>query len=103
MSAPTKPLYDWTPDEMLAFSDRGEAIYEERLKAILEPERSGEYVAIDPDSGEYAVGADLTAATQMLRRRRPDGLFYTLKIGPDLGSPMAERMTAGGAAVRRKK
>lgn len=39
MSAPTKPLYDWTSDEMLAFSDRGEAVYEEWLEAMLTDEK----------------------------------------------------------------
>src|SRR5205823_2745285 len=40
-----------------AVSQRGLAIYESRLKKVLEPEHNGETVAIHVESGDYAVAA----------------------------------------------
>ena len=36
--------------------ERGERIYEERLKSLLEPDHKGEIVAVEVESGEYFLG-----------------------------------------------
>ena len=61
MSEPTMTVRD-EEAEASARGDvtrRGRALYEAKLKAVLEPEYNNRFVAIHPDSGEYAV-ADST-------------------------------------------
>lgn len=36
-------------------TELGRKLYEERFRAILEPDRDGEYIAIHVDSGDYAI------------------------------------------------
>ena len=62
--------------------DRGMALYDDRLRTILEREHLGEMVAIEPDSGEYAVAVDSSAATRALRARNVVGLLFFRRIGP---------------------
>ena len=61
---------------------RGQAIYDETLKSVLEPTRNGEVVAIHLSSGDYLVARNGTAARRLLRKQHPDGIIYSLWIGP---------------------
>jgi len=67
-------------------------IYREVLSSQLEPEHLGRMVAIHPDTGDYAVGADSPAARFALRERRPKGMIVTMSIGPDRPHPALDRM-----------
>lgn len=67
-----------TADEI---GDRGEAIYEDQLRAQLEPSNIGRSLSIDIDSGEYEMGDDRLENVRRLRHRLPDAVIYTLKIG----------------------
>ena len=58
------------PDEEIA--RLGTEIYERDIKAQVEENHDGEVVAIDVDSGEWAIAKDLIAATDRLREKRPD-------------------------------
>jgi hypothetical protein len=59
----------------------GKKFYEERLKAILEPEHNGEFVAIEPYLGRYVVDKDITQATLKALKEMPDSKFYFVRIG----------------------
>jgi hypothetical protein len=59
----------------------GKAIYAERLAAQLEPGRNGEFVAIDVESGDYEVAADILDAVRNLRTRRPGCIPYLHRVG----------------------
>ena len=77
---------------------RGLAIYQERLKPLLEPEHNGKAVAIHVDTGEYAVARNHTLAREaLLERYKPDGKIVTLTIGPPTAADldMAYRILAG--------
>jgi hypothetical protein len=80
------------PDEaeMSLLTRRALLLYEERLKTVLEPEYIGAYVAIHPDSGDYAIGRSSIEASQALRQRNPIGFFVTRSIGPERRSNEAE-------------
>lgn len=71
---------------------RGEAIYEQQLRAELENKHRGEYLVLDVRSGEYEVDRDDLTATRRLKTRCPDALVYGLRIG----YPAAYRL--GGVA-----
>jgi hypothetical protein len=52
----------------------GQAFYDENLKDELEPEHTGRYVAIEPDSGRYFLddtGSEALAAALAAMQQRP--------------------------------
>jgi hypothetical protein len=79
-------------------AEQGRAIYEERLKPLLESEHSGKAVAVHVDTGDYAIADNHSdAARALLARHAPDGRIVTLTIGPptDTDLRLAARITAG--------
>ncbi|MDQ2800993.1 MAG: hypothetical protein M3Y13_15275 [Armatimonadota bacterium] len=81
---------------------RGLAIYEERLKEILEPEHTGEVVAIHIDSGDHTVADSSPEALRAMRRQHPSGLLFLYTIGPATDYGLARRMAGLGTGARRK-
>jgi len=75
-----------------ALSAEGEAIYERRLRPVLEPERTGETVAIHLPTGEYALGKSSPAALRALRSLGLDGMVMTRIVGPDRPDTTLDRM-----------
>jgi hypothetical protein len=78
-------------------AQRARALYESRLKAILEPEQNGRAVAIHVDSGDYVVADTHTAAGKVMDNLHPDGFFVTMTIGPVTAADfaVAQRILAG--------
>jgi hypothetical protein len=70
-----------TSQESQEIARQAEWIYEHRLKAMLEPSHTGAFVAIEPTSGEYFVGATLSEAIGAARRAHPHRLAYAMRIG----------------------
>jgi len=62
-------------------ASRAEELYEGQLRAILEPGHRGEFIAIEPDSGNYFVGRKLVEAIEAAHAAFPDRLTYTRRIG----------------------
>jgi len=60
---------------------RAEAIYDARLKSILEPDHNHEFVAIEPDSGDYFLGQTLSQAIGLSRKSHPDKLAHAMRVG----------------------
>lgn len=62
-------------------ASRGLAIYQAQLKSILEPQHREEFVAIEPDSGDYFLGKTLSEAIQSARKAYPQRLAFALRVG----------------------
>ena len=77
------------------FARRGEEIYQQQIRAQMEPGNKGKIVAIDIETGEYEVGPDVLTATDHLLARLPDAQIWCLRIG----YPAVHRI--GGRPVRR--
>jgi len=60
---------------------QAEWLYAHRLKALLEPAHNGEFIAIEPTSGAYFVGATLSEAIGAARSAYPSRLAYAMRIG----------------------
>ncbi len=60
---------------------KAEALYESRLRAPLEAAHRDEFLAIEPESGDYFLGSNYSDAIQASRRAHPDRLYYCLRIG----------------------
>jgi len=68
----------YTPEEI---AERGDAIYEQRIRARVAPHEHGKFVVIDIDTGDYEVDLDDLAATKRMLARRPDAVTYGVRIG----------------------
>ena len=60
----------------------GDEIYERNIRPLVEADHHGEVVAIDVDSGSWALGDDVIAATDRLQTQRPDAIeVWLLRVG----------------------
>ena len=72
----------------------GDEIYERDIRPKVEATHHGKVVAIDVDSGDYAIGDTALAAADALRERRPAPDVWAVKVGyPTL-------RTFGGSSLR---
>ena len=63
------------------FARRGQAIYEQEVLPRLDGTNSGKVVAIDIDSGQFALDTDTLRAAQALRARIPEAQIWCVRIG----------------------
>jgi hypothetical protein len=77
-------------------AESSQRLYDERLRALLEPEHEGEFVAIEPETERYFLGPTGLAALRAGRRELPDKLFYLLRVGHDAA------YRVGGYGARRR-
>ncbi len=60
---------------------RGVQLYEEKLRANLERTNMNDFVAIEPESGDYFFGETLSEAIQASRAAHPDRLAFAMRVG----------------------
>jgi hypothetical protein len=68
-------------EKSLELARRAEELYTGRLQATLEPAHDGEFVAIEPASGDYFLGDSLSAAIAAARRAHPHRIAYAKRVG----------------------
>ncbi len=74
MNAPTRPKAE--------IARLGDEIYERDIRLKVETDHYGEIVAIDVDSGNWAIGDSILEAVERLRSRRPDAIdVWSLRVG----------------------
>ena len=78
----TKQEENKTPtDEGAEVVEQAYAIYEAKIRHLVEPERHGEYLALDVKTGEYEIDIDdMAANSRMLERHSPETLVM-MRIG----------------------
>jgi hypothetical protein len=72
------------PDEKYSreeVAERGEAIYEQEIRANVEDESKGKYLVLDIESCEYEIDQDDLVATKRMMAKCPDAILYGLRIG----------------------
>ncbi len=60
---------------------KAQVVYEEQLRAKLEATNIDDFVAIEPESGNYFLGKTLSEAIQAARAAYPDRLPFALRVG----------------------
>ena len=74
---------------------RGYELYAQSIRAEIVPEHTGRCLVVDVISGDYETSDREYEASRRLLDRRPEGMFYSLRIG---GFPEVYRtVTADGA------
>ncbi len=60
----------------------GDEIYDRDIRPQVELDHHGEYIAIDVDSGSWAISNDLRAAAKRLRTQHPGAIdVWLLRVG----------------------
>ena len=59
----------------------GDEIYERRIRRQVEGDFHGKIVAIDVESGDYAIGDTVSSASKRLRKRLPDADVWSVRVG----------------------
>ena len=73
-TGPTRPI-----DEITRLGDE---IYERDVRPQVEADHHGEFVAIDVESGCWAIAADMRAARDRLREQPPEAVdVWLLRVG----------------------
>jgi hypothetical protein len=60
---------------------RGQALYDQHIRAKVEGRHKGEFLVLDIESGEYEIDASELAALQRAKAKHPDAALYILRIG----------------------
>ena len=60
---------------------RGEVIYEQAIRPIVESESKGKYLVLDIETGEFEIDQDDVVATKRVLARCPHAVLYGLRIG----------------------
>lgn len=60
---------------------RARGIYRDRLKGELEPDRNGEIIAVEVESGEYFLGRSEIEAYDQAVKKHPGKKFAFLRVG----------------------
>jgi hypothetical protein len=72
---------EMTSPDSREIARQAELIYERRLRTALEESHKGEFVAIEPISGDYFLGRTLSDAIQAARKAYPDRVGHVLRVG----------------------
>ena len=61
---------------------RGDEIYQRDVRPLVEADHHGEFVAIDVESGSWAIAGNLYDARELLDEKQPDALdVWLLRVG----------------------
>ncbi|MBI3822800.1 MAG: hypothetical protein HY289_08990 [Planctomycetes bacterium] len=78
-------------------AERGTELYETRIRALVEAGNVGRYLAIDIETGDYAVADHRYDACMELKGKNPDAQIWGLRIGHVAAASF------GGGDTREKK
>jgi hypothetical protein len=81
LTATTRKETGMASQQSQELARRAGVIYEQRLRAQLEHTHPDEFVAIEPDSGDYFLGRTLSDAIQAARSAHPARLPFILRVG----------------------
>jgi hypothetical protein len=62
---------------------RGEQLYEDTIRARVEPQHRGQMIVIDIETGEYEIDSSTLPAARRAQARHPHAALYSKRIGFD--------------------
>ena len=68
-------------EQSVELAGRARQIYDQRLRGRLESTNPDDYVAIEPESGEFFLGETFSQAIQAARAAHPGRLSFALRVG----------------------
>jgi hypothetical protein len=79
-------------DVLADLARRATAVYNQQLRSRLETEAKGQFVAIEPDSGDFFLGATLSEAIGASRKAYPNKLAYGMRVGQSAAVKIGVKM-----------
>ena len=70
------------------------AIYQKKIKHLVEPQENGKFIVIDVESGDYEIDEQDVVASSRLRERRPNAVTYGVLIGYRVAYSLGGRIEA---------
>jgi hypothetical protein len=70
--------------ESTQLASRASLIYEQTLRRRLESTNPNDFVAIEPESGDFFLGSTLSEAIQAARAAHPDRLPFAFRVGHEV-------------------
>lgn len=62
-------------------AQRGDAVYERTIRPLVEAEYHGKVVAIDVDTGAYAIAETALDAARRLQQQHPEAEIWFVRVG----------------------
>lgn len=62
-------------------ASRGEELYQQNIRAKVEAVHKGKFLAVDIETGDYAIADEDLDATDRLLSKQPNAVVYGLRIG----------------------
>lgn len=62
-------------------AQRGQALYDQQLRAQMEASHPGQFLVLDIETGDYEIDVDDVAAIQRAKAKHPDAALYILRVG----------------------
>lgn len=60
---------------------RGQTLYDQQIRAQVDPSHKGKFLVLDIETGEYEIDADELAAVRRAKVKKPDAPLYILRVG----------------------
>ncbi len=68
-------------EQLVELKRRASAIYEQELRSRLETTNPDDFVAIEPESGDFFLGKTLSETIQAARAAHPDRFPFAFRVG----------------------
>src|SRR5437879_13085903 len=75
-------------------------IYRRDIRPQVMPQHKGKFLILDIETGDYEIDEDDLTAEERLRARRPDGVFFGIRIGYTSAYTLAGKI--GRASCRER-
>ncbi len=70
-----------TPTTIDNVGKRGQAVYDENIRHLVESEHHGRFIAVEPDSGDYVIRDRIVDAQLDMQAKRPNTYSHIIRIG----------------------
>lgn len=70
-----------TPAQVRDNADRARRIYDQQLRATLEAQHAGQFVAVEPESGDFFLADTFDAAVAAARDAHPARPPHVMRVG----------------------
>ena len=67
----------------MSVAESAKAHYESNLKAQMEKEHLGKFIAVEPESGQFFIGGTFMECALEAKKEIPDKMSFVIKIGSD--------------------
>ena len=67
----------------MSVAESAKAHYESNLRAQMEEEHLGKFIAVEPESGQFFIGETFMECALQAKKEIPDKMSFVIKIGSD--------------------